>query len=69
MIDRRSLVVAGLCFGAQLIPHRTEAASTRTKSDTYDCHDIADEIEIEASGRIFDPSTNRLSWAPRLSDK
>lgn len=70
MIDRRSLVVASLCFAAQSIAYRSEAAnsSLRAQSDTGDCREVADEIEAEMNGRMFDPSLEELSWAPRLSD-
>jgi hypothetical protein len=69
MIDRRSLVVAGLCFGWQVIFHRTEAAngSPPVEADIDSCHDNADEIEAQVRGRIFTSSTERLSWGPLLS--
>jgi hypothetical protein len=69
MIHRRSLLMAGLYFAAQVISGRTVAASgsPRAEADVNGCRYIANEIETEARGRMFDPSTERLSWAPRLS--
>ena len=69
MIDRRSLVLAGLCVGWQSIFDPAEAAggSLQAEAESDGCHEIADEIDAQASSRMFDPSTERLSWAPRLS--
>jgi hypothetical protein len=69
MIDRRSLMVAGLCFAGQVIFDRTEAANgnSRAEEDINGCNDSADEIEAQARGRTFDSSAEQLSWAPRLS--
>jgi hypothetical protein len=69
MIDRRSLVVAGLCFGWQVLFDRSEAAngSPPVEAEIDNCHDIPGEFEAQARARIFDPSTEGLSWAPLLS--
>jgi len=68
MIDRRALLMAGLCVGWQPVVAWAEDAGggSRADADGDGCYEIKDEIEAEVRNRKFDPSIEALSWAPRL---